>query len=377
VYLADSRGRKFAETTGTGVETEVQVKLIPADFTVDGKPTPLGDEDYPVKFVVTYVNDHRITRIERLSYDHDQFTYSAGQFSPDVHHFLNFGLSEILGAMQDVVTWFVNSHITSVRKVIQNWIVFDPEAVERGDIEERRAAVRMVPGKNRLGIDAHLKQLQVSDVTARHMEDAGMLQQQSQLTTGISDNALGQFHTGRRSATEAKNVNAATASRLKMIASITYYDAFEPLGRRMLSNLRQGLTVDVYVRIFGMVKDPTLDAYFEFVKVTQDDMVGEYDFEIYDGTLPSEKVYVAQSLQEVLATILPNPELAMLLGIDPRAVFYEMLTLRGVRHPERFSISESQRKMMMLQQMQQQQQQQQTQEQDAKQGAGKQDSEGS
>jgi len=231
----------------------------------------------------------------------------------------------------------------------------------------------MIPGKNRLGIDSHLKQLQVSDVTARHMEDAGMLQQQSQLTTGISDNALGQFHTGRRSATEAKNVNAATASRLKMIAAITYYDAFEPLGRRMLSNLRQGLTADVYVRIFGLVKDPTLDAYFEFTKVNQDDMVGDYDFEIYDGTLPSEKVYAAQSLQEVLAAILPNPQLAMLLGIDPKAVFYEMLTLRGVRHPERFSISETQRKMMLQQQMMQQQQQQNANDE----GAGEQGSEGS
>lgn len=185
-----------------------------------------------------------------------------------------------------------------------------------------------------------------------------MLQTQSQITTGISDNALGQFHGGRRSATEAKNVNAATASRLKMIASVVYYDAFEPLGRQMLSNLRQGLTAETYVKVFGLIKDPTLDAFSEFVKVQNSDLIGEYDFEIYDGTLPSEKVYQAQTLQEVLAVILPNPQMAMMLGLDPKSVFYEMMVLRGIRHPERFSLSESQRKMMMLQMMQQQQQQQ-------------------
>jgi hypothetical protein len=121
----------------------------------------------------------------------------------------------------------------------------------------------------------------------------------------------------------------------------------------MLSNLRQGLSVDTYVKIFGLVKDPSMDSFFEFTKVNSDDLIGEYDFEIYDGTLPSEKVYMAQTLEEMLGYIIPNPQLAMLLGIDPKAVFNEVLVLRGIRHPERFSIAESQRKMVLEQMVQQ------------------------
>lgn len=344
----DTNRRRINEVGAAALVTEIQITVVPAKVMI-APDKPLGEEDYPVKYLIWFLNDERIIRFEELDYPSNRYTYTAAEFSPDITHFLNDGLAGTIDVLQDVISWFVNSHITSVRKIIQNRLVVDPEAVEMDDIKNQRTGIRLKKGMNRQGIDAYLKQLDVHDATAGHMEDANTLNGLIQVVTGINDNALGQFNTGRRSATEARNVNAGVAARLKMIVMLIYYGGFEPLGRQMLSNLRHGLTVGTYIKIFGLVQDPNLEQFFEFAKVTSKDLIGEYDFEILDGTLPSEKSYIAQTLQELIAMLLQTPELAVMLGYDVRALISEMLRMRGVRHPEQYQMSEAQRSSLMTQ----------------------------
>lgn len=328
------------DTKGAVLITEVEVRMIPAEVEVGPNKT-LGPEKHEVKYLVWIANDQRIIRLEPMNYAHDEFTYSVAQLSPDMHHLVNDGISGTIEAIQDVLSWFVNSHITSVRKVIQNQILVDPQGVNMDDVKQRRSVIRLKEGASRLGAERWIHQLAVQDVTGNHMQDAEQLQKLVQIVTGIGDNALGQFHQGRRSATEAKNVNAGTASRLKMIAVLLNKNGFEPLGKRMLSNLREGLTLSTYVRLFGLTKDPTLQSYIEFAKVDKRDLVGDYDFEVFDATLPSERQYQAQAMEETMALIFQYPEIAALLGFDLRAMFVETMELRGIRHPERFRLGEA------------------------------------
>ena len=102
----------------------------------------------------------------------------------------------------------------------------------------------------------------------------------------------------------------------------------------MLSNLRDGLTDETYVRVMGMKGQATP----EFVKVKKEDLVGHYDFEVFDGTLPSERFHSAQALEDLLQGLMANPQLAMLLGLDIKKLLLEVLFLRGIRNPERFEL---------------------------------------
>jgi len=365
-----SEGRKNSRMTGIAfndegrdktakgniVITEIIMKLIPSQVMIDEK-TPLGTEKQVIKYLIWYANDSRMVKCVPYDYLHDQFCYSVGKFSPDLHHFLNDGLSGIIDQLQEVITWFVNSHITSVRKVIQNMLVVDPEGIVMDDLRERRPVIRLKDGMGRLGIDRYIKQLEVHDVTGNHMEDAKALQQVLQIVTGISDNALGQFNQGRRSATEAKNVSTGVSSRLKMHVSLIYYDAIEPQGRRMLSNLRDGLTLETYIKVFGVILDPAMQGFGQFVKATSDDLVGDYDFEVFDGTLPSEKQYQAETVMEAIQMCITNPQLAMVLGLDIKKLIFELFHLRGIRHPERFMLDQAQMAMVQQAMMGQQQQQ--------------------
>ena len=106
------------------------------------------------------------------------------------------------------------------------------------------------------------------------------------------------------------------------------------MGRQMLSNLRDGLENETYVKLL----ENKAIATPEFIEVTKADLVGHYDFEVFDGTLPSERMYTAQALEELLAGLLKNPQAAVMLGIDPKKLLMESLTLRNVRNPERFQL---------------------------------------
>lgn len=328
----DSSTSRSQSHMGTVIVTEVQVAIIPSTFMVDGKP--LGEEDYPVKYNVWYANDNKLIKCEPLGYLHNKFTYDVGEFAPDIHNVVNMGLAELIDHLQNVVTWFINSHIASVRKTIDNRLIVDPSGVEMKDLVERRPMIRLSPNAYRGGVDKYIKQLDVTDVTARHTEDAQIIQNLMQVVTGINDNALGQFHQGRRSATEARTVNSATASRLKMTASLIFKTAIQPMGEKMLSNLRDGLDEETYVRVVGDTADPSLLS--QFTKVSRDQLVGNYDFTIFDGTMPSERGAQAENIQELIQMLMQAPQLLQILGYDITALIKEVLELRGVKSPDRF-----------------------------------------
>jgi len=323
-----------AQSKGVYILTEVQRVIIPNEYEIEDG-VMLGEEDYPVKYNIWYVNDNRIVKAEPLGYIHDQFTYDVGQYTPDMHELINTALAGSIDALQDVITWFINARVTNVRKVIGNQLVVDPELVNMQDVKDRSGVIRMKPQASRLGIDRAIKQLELRDVTAGHIGDVAFLKEMVQETTGITENALGQFSSGRRSATEAKNVNVGATLRLKLVAVLLWHDMFVPLGEKMLSNLRQGLDEETLVKVVGL-EDAAAGQEEQFLPVTNADILGPSEFCMYDGTLPTEKIYTAQVLQEVLAAILKAPQISVAIQLDPKALLTEMMELRGVRNPQRF-----------------------------------------
>jgi hypothetical protein len=330
---ADTFGKLTDKSLGTAVLTEIQREIVPSRYIVDGKP--FGPEKWPIKYVIWYVNDNRIIKCEELKYPHGQFTYDVAEYNPDMHHSVNQGLSDTISMLQSVISWFINSRITSVRKVISNRLIVDPTGIEMKDINDRGPIIRLTASAQGRGVDKFVKQLEVTDVTARHMDDAEFLNGMVKLTTGVNENIMGQFYPGRRSAQEARNATSSAASRLKVIVSISFNDAIEPLGRKMLANLRAGLDQATMVRVVGL--DPAMEGP-SFLQVDKNDLSGDFDFEIFDGTLPSEKGFIAQALQDFLTALMAKPEVAVAFQIDPKAVLIEWLEMRGVRNPERFTL---------------------------------------
>jgi hypothetical protein len=322
---------------GTVIITEVQRVITPSKFELDGRPLDKNN-NRPTKYLIWYANDGRIVRFEPLGYLHDEFTYTVAQFSPDNNEFLGMGLADTIDQLQSVITWFINSRITNVRKVIQNFLVVDTTGVEIRDLENRNPVIRLKADVGGRGIDRYIKQLNVTDVTTNHIGDAKFLQDLVQLTTGINENMLGQVSTGRRSAREMQNTFTSAVNRLKMTGVLIFRSCLEPMGRQMLSNLRDGLDEAVMVKLLGV--NNTIKDQAGFKPVSKMDLVGSYDFDVFDGTLPSEKAAAATVFEELIKAFASNPQAAIALGIDPKAVMIEWMELRGVRNTERFFLSQ-------------------------------------
>ena len=167
----------------------------------------MGPEDYPVLYVITYANDKTVIRCEPMNYVHNEFTYDCAEFNPDMHHLINTSLSEIIDLLQSTISWFINSRITNVRRVIQNRLVYDPSAIEDEDLKKDTPHIRMNSAAYGGDVRRFLFQLQLQDVTTGHIKDVEVLKQIMMEVTSISENGLGQYASGRRSAEEARNVN--------------------------------------------------------------------------------------------------------------------------------------------------------------------------
>jgi hypothetical protein len=321
---------------GMAIVTEVQIWITPNDFKNEAAEgdaqTPFGTGDKPELYVIEYANDKTILRAEPLNYEHNEFCYDLGEFNPDQIRTINESLCELIDPLSQVSTWFLNSRVNSVRKVIDNRLVVDPEGVELDDLKARQPIIRLKPGVARSGVDTWIKQLEVQDVTLNHVKDIQVLWSFIQIVTGINDNALGQYNGGRRSASEARTVNAGAASRLKTVATVLWEKMFVPLGYKLLSNHAAYLDMEWFRRKVGATAQGIEERFARFKDNAQ-----YMQFGFFDGTAPSEKGYIAQSMQDLLLGLMTNPMSAQMLTQEPfRSLVVEIADLRSIRSPERF-----------------------------------------
>jgi len=308
--------------------TEVQVLLIPNEY-------DLGPEDFQMMFMVHIANDNRIVNIERAGYIHNQFGYNVAQFSPDNQNILNESLCDVTYALQDVVTWLINSRILSVRRSLDDRLVVDPSVINMASIEAGSPVITLKSGAPRNGIERYIQQLKIVDTTTSHMQDADTLTKLMFMVTGVNENAMGQFSPGRRSATENRAANAGAASRMKVVVTNAFHEALGPMGRKMLTNSRDLMSPETFKKIIGTRDDIDL-LYKSFCPGDPRQLVGSEDFFVFDSTLSSEKGFLAQSLQELMSVMMSNPETMAILPVDFGALLEEIYTLRGVTNVKRF-----------------------------------------
>lgn len=348
-------------STSMALVTKVQMKLVPAQFKYgEGKKETLGSEDFPIIYHVWIANNNRIIRFEPCGNWHGEFSVSCAQFTPDMHRTVTDGLAGLIYALQSIITWYINSHVRSVTRVIGNRLIINPAVIDtktldgEGDIYVRK-------GVSPPSLDRVVGQLRAQDVTQGHMQDAEILSRLIETVTGVNGNAMGQYNSGRRSAQEARVVTAGAAGRMKMHAQLIWEASLGRSGRLALSNLRQELSFDSFSRIIGPLPDDAMpevdpmtgmpsgpmpksgvqklqERYAAF-QGKPEDIIGSDDFNVFDSTLSSEKGFMAQGVQELFGILTNAPGLAQANDISLKAMLEEMSLLRGLGSVDRYSLS--------------------------------------
>jgi hypothetical protein len=315
-------------------ENDFMCSVVEGNVRLNPQEYKLGPDDYECLYTFRLVND-RLVSISKSGYLHDSFNYDMGQFSPDHEAKLTEGLSDVINALQDTVSWLYNSRIAAVRQSLDRHLVVNPQWVDIASLESRSPIIYLKKGSPNQDIRSLIHQLEIKDTTASHFNDADILMKTMQYVTGVNENAMGQFSGGRRSATENRAANAGAAQRMKMILSCAWDNALGPLGYKMMINQRQGISAETYTKIFG--EDPKTAALFpRFAPSDPRVLVGNEDFFTFDATLTSEKGFLAQSMQEMLVAAMSNPEFVVATGMDIEKLFNEIQTLRGITNVQRF-----------------------------------------
>jgi len=347
------------------VITALQLRIIPAHFKLIDD-TPLGNLNAPTIVNVWIANDSRIIKCEISGHLHGQFCYDVAAFDNEKHELLGKSVAEVMSELQKTTDWFLNSKIETVTRNVEPQLVYDPYTVETSDLVNNERLIRLKKGAGRFGMDALIKQLDIRDTTSRHMDDIAQINRIMYEVTGINANMAGQFHTGRRSATEAKVVSGGAASRMMTMLAEVWESLFTPLGTKANCNLRQGLTAEDILDRCGDHPPEVLTAY----KSTPIKLARARDLWILDSTTPSEKGFQAQWLTEVFGMVMANPMAAIQLDLSPRLILEKGMELQGITFRENIRLSNDpqtlqQVVMQMAQQLAQQmlmQQQQQQQE---------------
>jgi hypothetical protein len=116
------------------------------------------------------------------------------------------------------------------------------------------------------------------------------------------------------------------------------------LGKQFIANNRQDMDLETFQAIVGdnpcgELINPQTNAPWQTAEIfalfqgDPQQIATDEHFFVYDGTLPSEKAYLAQSLQEIFIEMLQNPAIAQVMGYGPvqfRQLFQDIYNLRGV-----------------------------------------------
>ena len=302
---------------------EGTVRLVPKDW-------KLGDSDRSELWKFTWM-ERQIVQAEPLGMIHNMHPMVATEPTSFGHDFMSVSMHDMIGPFQDILSWLVSSRMENVRTSINNQFIADPARVEVNDVRASPIGriIRLKQTAIGLPVKDAIMQLMVQDVTTGHINDIQVMRILADTITGVNDNMRGiQTAGGRRSATEARMAMQNGASRLSQMAIRVSAQAFQPLCQQMIMNIQQFMPDKMWVETTGDDGSPASTA------ITPDMIVGQFNFQVSDGTLPYDKTALVETWKEIMFGVAKDPELRQNYSLSE--IFRYVATLGGAKNIDQF-----------------------------------------
>jgi hypothetical protein len=334
-----------SSVAGSKADNESTVRMIQLDEgTIDiiPKQLGLGESTTPERWIFTIGNKEVILRAEPLEADHGMHPVVVAEPNAIGQGFGSISTVDVVGPVQDHISWLVNSHMQNVRGAINNRIVVNPHYIEMSDLRKDPSdpdndgswIVRMKQSAFGQEPKNGIFQLAVQDVTSNNLKNIDMMIRMGHMFSGINDNLMGlQDSSGRKTATEVRVAGEAGASRLAAKARIISAQALADMAQMMGMNLQQRLDANFYRRVLGN-SDP------QMVIAGPDSIAGDFNYPINDGTLPLDRAMLLQVWQQILMGVAQDQELRSTYSLPK--IFSYVADLGGAVNIETFKIAPDQ-----------------------------------
>lgn len=321
------------------------VTLCPKEWGLTSPDSNNKDGEYPEKWLFTIANDNLVVRALPLGLNHNM--YPIVTIAPDYDGYSTTPISrmEMIDGLQTALNWMFNSHVTNVRKAINDMLIVDPSLINMEDLTnpEPGKLIRMRRSAWGKGVDGAVKQLQVNDITRANMMDASAIMDMMGRTTGASDPMQGrQRNSGERvTAAEFTGTFNSAVSRVDKIGFLTIKQYMQDLAYFYASHTQQFMSQDTYVKAIGDWPQQLVEEFGQAgmqyggnVKVDPFSILVDYDINFKDSETPSSDALTSDFWTKSFQTIATQPELAQ--KFDLVRVFMQMARMHGAKNVNEF-----------------------------------------
>lgn len=339
-YWGSQRDQKAQTTTVGDTSVLRPVDVVYLYINIIPKDWGLGDYEEPEKWLFAIAADKYIIQAQPLDLDHNMFPVAVCAPTFDGYSSAPLSRLELLGGMQELLDWLLNSHVANVRKTINDMIIYDPYMLNTADLTDPKPgklvrARRAAWGKD---IRGSIQQLQINDVTRQHIADAQLTMGLMNQISGADDAMMGTLRQGgpeRLSAAEFSGTQSQALGRLQSLAMIVGQQLIQDVGYMFAMHTQQMMQEDVWVNTVGAWQDQLLAHYGpqiqnDRMRVTPQDL--NIDFDIVVN--PEGQGQATQFWIQMFDTIAKTPELYQL--IDVGRVFRYVASQLGAKNVDNF-----------------------------------------
>jgi hypothetical protein len=339
--LGSARGMRALGGASSNMRDERNDRISPnmqvdqGSFEIIPSELGLGTSDIPEKWLFTILNKRQIVQAVKLELAHGKHPIVVAEPNSVGYSFGQLGTVDMLGPMQDMMSWFMNSHIYNVRAALNNMLVVDPTKIEMQDLMNPKPGKLIRMKNTAFGLSDPknaIQQLQVTDVTRSHLADYQMFGRLASDLSGATDNVRGlQDAGGRKTATEIRTSAEAGTSRLAAKGKIYSSMAFTSLAEMWAINAQENLTQEFEMSVLG--EQGRMDSF----RISPDALQGDFVFPTHDGTLPIDKLAILDVWKEIYMAVIADPQLRA--SYDILEMFDWIAQLGGAQNIKSFRLN--------------------------------------
>ena len=316
------------------------VRLIPKEWKLPGSLENKSGE-LPEIWLFTIANEQLVIRAMPLGLNHNRYPIAVAAPDYDGYSVTPLSRMELIDGLQTTLNWMFNSHITNVRKAINDMLIVDPSLINMEDLAnpEPGKLVRLRRSAWGRGTSGAVEQLKVSDITARNMQDAEQIMALMQRASAATDATMGIQRSGgeRVTAQEYSGTMQMAVSRLEHIAKIISKQYMIDLAYFHASHTQQLMSQDIYAKASGewperLIEEFGLDPQ-KAMSITPFDILADFDIIYRDGTTATADALSNDFWTRNFAAILQSDKLG---DFDVRRIFQHMARLNGAKNVGEF-----------------------------------------
>ena len=323
--------RSMTNSTNPVDTIKMYINLIPKDW-------KLSPSEYPEKWYFELAADDVIIACERADHSHGMYPMAVASPEFDGYSITPIGRMEILHGLQHTLDFLFNSHISNVRKAINDMLIVDPYLVNINDLKDPQPGkiIRLRRPAWGRGVDKVVQQLAIQDITRLNISDSSYITQWMDRISGADQSMQGALRQGgpeRLTSSEFQGTRSSAVSRLQRIAMIIGMQFMQDIGTMFAVHTQQYMSQETYVKIVGNNADK-LTNYFgtDKVQVSPYDLAVNYDLIVRDGSVPGGNFSTAWI--DIWKTISTDPDLRN--QFDIFRLFSYIATQLGAKNVEDF-----------------------------------------